>query len=106
MCRQRAKAVGRREKCLQQVSTTFAASTLPSQLLVLEFACNKTTPTAENIGEPQQRREVTNMGSADVMAWLAEGYLAGDPIRYPLYVGSMFLAMPFQLIGVILGHPF
>ncbi|AGT90396.1 hypothetical protein ACH49M_00085 [Rhodococcus qingshengii] len=46
------------------------------------------------------------MGSADVMAWLAEGYLAGDPIRYPLYVGSMFLAMPFQLIGVILGHPF
>ncbi|XGU21957.1 hypothetical protein ACETU7_26570 [Rhodococcus sp. 3Y1] len=45
------------------------------------------------------------MGSADVMAWLAEGYLAGDPIRYPLYVGSMFLAMPFQLIGVILGHP-
>ena len=37
---------------------------------------------------------------------VAEGYLAGDPIRYPLYVGSMFLAMPFQLIGVILGHPF
>ena len=69
-----------------------------------EFACNKTTPTTENVGEPQQRREVTTMGSADVMAWLAEGYLAGDPIRYPLYVGSMFLAMPFQLIGVILGH--
>ncbi|GAA3163256.1 hypothetical protein GCM10020255_047440 [Rhodococcus baikonurensis] len=105
-CSQRAEAVGRREKCLQQVSTTFAASTLPSHLLPFEFACNKTTPTAENIGEPQQRREVTNMGSADVMAWLAEGYLAGDPIRYPLYVGSMFLAMPFQLIGVILGHPF
>lgn len=47
------------------------------------------------------------MGSAaDLMSWLAEGYLEGDPIRYPLYVGSMFLAMPLQLLGVILGHPF
>lgn len=47
------------------------------------------------------------MGSAaDVMTWLAEGYLAGDPIRYPLFVGSMFLAIPFQLIAVLLGQPF
>ncbi|MBM4511688.1 hypothetical protein GS425_16995 [Rhodococcus hoagii] len=34
------------------------------------------------------------------------GYLAGDPIRYPLYVGSMFLAMPLQLLVLITGHPF
>lgn len=47
------------------------------------------------------------MGSAaDITSWLAEGYLAGDPIRYPLYVGSMFLAMPLQLLGVVMGNPF
>lgn len=47
------------------------------------------------------------MGSAaDITSWLAEGYLEGDPIRYHLFVGSMFLAMPFQLLGLITGNPF
>ena len=47
------------------------------------------------------------MGSAaDTMAWLAEGYLAGDPVRYPLFVAAMFVTMPFQLIAVLLGQPF
>ncbi|MGV9668458.1 hypothetical protein [Nocardia niigatensis] len=43
------------------------------------------------------------MGSTDLMRWLSEGYLSGDPIRYPLYVAMMFLSMPFQLLT---GHGF
>ncbi|MGV9666105.1 hypothetical protein ACWDUL_29905 [Nocardia niigatensis] len=46
------------------------------------------------------------MGSADLMSWLAEGYLNGDPIRYPLYVGLMFLSMPLQLLSTLSGQPF
>ncbi|MFX1757731.1 Uncharacterised protein [Rhodococcus gordoniae] len=46
------------------------------------------------------------MGSVDVLEWIREGYLAGDPLRSALFVGSAFLTMPLQLLEVILGRPF
>ncbi len=46
------------------------------------------------------------MGSVDVLEWIREGYLAGDPVRSAIFVGSMYLTMPLQLLAVILGRPF
>ncbi|UYP17419.1 hypothetical protein OED52_11950 [Rhodococcus sp. Z13] len=46
------------------------------------------------------------MGSAEIVQWVTEGYLAGDPLRSALFVGAAFLTMPLGLIEVILGRPF
>ncbi|MCD2112662.1 MULTISPECIES: hypothetical protein [Rhodococcus] len=46
------------------------------------------------------------MGSVDILEWISEGYLAGDPLRSALFVGSAFLTMPLQLLEVIMGRPF
>lgn len=46
------------------------------------------------------------MGSVDVLKWVSEGYLAGDPLRSALFVGASFITMPLQLIATMLGRPF
>ncbi|MFC9789459.1 hypothetical protein [Rhodococcus sp. NPDC127528] len=47
------------------------------------------------------------MGSAvDVLEWIREGYLAGDPVRSALFVGASFVTMPLQLLATMLGQPF
>ncbi|MEV0710774.1 MULTISPECIES: hypothetical protein [Nocardia] len=46
------------------------------------------------------------MSYPDLMNWLVEGYLNGDPIRYPIFVTMMFLGMPLQLLSTLSGAPF
>lgn len=46
------------------------------------------------------------MGSVEIVEWLGDGYLEGDPLRSALFTGLAFLTMPLQLIAVILGRPF
>lgn len=41
--------------------------------------------------------------SAEFMEWLGDGYLEGDPVRYPLFVASMFAAMPLGIIKMLTG---
>lgn len=41
------------------------------------------------------------MGSAEIVQWISEGYLAGDPLRSALFVGAAFLSMPFQLLAML-----
>ncbi|MFD3509495.1 hypothetical protein [Nocardia sp. NPDC058666] len=43
------------------------------------------------------------MGSTDLMAWISEGMLAGDPVRSALF---RVLYLPIMMLGLLSGQPF
>ncbi|MBM7460022.1 hypothetical protein ACIBED_06775 [Rhodococcus coprophilus] len=46
------------------------------------------------------------MGSVEILQWIGDGYVAGEPIQSALFTAIAFLGMPFAVIHLLLGGSF